>query len=481
MEDMINEEMVELTEDSQSIITVVGVGGAGSNAVNYMWDIGIRNVRFIICNTDQQSLDISPIQNRIRLGHNGLGAGNDPESGRNAAVESLEEIKSRLEAMNTRMLFIAAGMGGGTGTGAAPEIAKLARDMGILTVAIVTSPLMIEGDVRFNQAMAGIELMRKSVDSLLIVNNENIKNIYLENPSAREAFGKANEILGCAAKGIAEIITVKSSYINVDFADVSRVISNSGRAHMSVERASGAGRAMEVAKKSLQSPLLDYNHIVGAKNILLNMAVSNLDDFKYSELTDILKHIQDNARVTVSDGKVHTANIIWGMSEKPELGEDLELVLVATGFDSDAEEIARYDRDKLLSGVLSPSSDDDRVGNIYKAPEKINSMAPRAVVDGDRIILPERAHRYPNIYNLLKTPAYVTHKVRLITDEQGMDVDSRRSQVSKTTTRRMADLAAAEDDMSYGDEHQQSQPQSRHGYTSRRESGHDDGSEASLF
>ncbi|MFR9620451.1 MAG: cell division protein FtsZ [Rikenellaceae bacterium] len=416
MEDITNEDMVELADGAQSIITVVGVGGAGSNAVNYMWDIGIRNVRFIVCNTDQQSLDVSPIQNRVRLGSDGLGAGNDPEAGREAAVLCLDEIRSRLEAMNTRMMFIAAGMGGGTGTGAAPVIAKLAREMGILTVAIVTSPLKVEGQLRYDQAMAGIELMKESVDSLLIVNNENIKNLYLEDPSAKEAFSKANEILACAAKGIAEIITVKSSYVNVDFADVSRVIRNSGRAHMSVEKAMGENRAVEVARQSLSSPLLDHNHIAGAKNILLNVAVANTDDFKYSELTKILNHIQDNARVTASDGQERTANIIWGMSEKPELGDALELVLVATGFDNEAEEFARYDRDKLLIQSVMGDGDTQHIERVYKAPDVVDNPASRVIVDGDKIILPERAQRYPNIYSMLKVPAYMAHKVSLISE-----------------------------------------------------------------
>ncbi len=434
MEDMINEEMVELTESSQSIITVVGVGGAGTNAVNYMWDIGIRNVRFMVCNTDQQSLDTSPIDNRIRLGKDGLGAGNDPEAGREAALECVDEIRSRLEAMNTHMIFIAAGMGGGTGTGAAPVIAKLARDMGILTVAIVTSPLLVEGGLRYDQAMAGIELIKDNVDSLLIVNNENIKNLYLEDPSAREAFSKANEILGCAAKGIAEIITVKSSYVNVDFADVSRVISSSGRAHMSVETAEGDNRAVDVATKSLSSPLLDHNHITGAKNILLNIAVSKLDDFKYSELTKILTYIQDNARVTASDGTERTANIIWGMSEKPELGDKLELVLVATGFDNEAEEIANYDYGHLLG--LTGAADS---GGAYKGPTYNDPSHTPVVVDGEKIVLPERAHRYPNIFTVLKVPAYMAHKVQMIAEVQKRTTSHTAPSPTETTDAAAAD------------------------------------------
>ncbi len=400
----------------KSIITVVGVGGAGGNAVNYMWNIGIRNVGFMICNTDQQAIDISPVENKIRLGNNGLGAGNDPEQGRQAAVESIEAMREQLELMNTKMVFITAGMGGGTGTGAAPVIAKLAREMDILTVAIVTSPLLVEGQMRYDQAMKGINELRKSVDSLLIINNENIQNLYLDDdPSAMEAFSKANEILGCAAKGIAEIITVTNSYVHVDFADVSRVMCNSGRAHMSVEAVSGKDRAEKVAKQSLSSPLLDHNHITGAKNILLNIAVSNLNELKYSEVIKILNYIQNNARVIASDGEVRTANIIWGMSEKAELGDALELVMVATGFDSEEEEFEEYNRAKLLMNC-DPGSPFERMNSGHKRRLdniKGTSEAPainkssNVIMSGEKVILPEREPRYPNIAALLKVPSYL--------------------------------------------------------------------------
>ena len=206
-----------------SIIMVVGVGGAGGNAVNHMWNLGIRGVTFLVCNTDQQALDKSPVELKIRLGAEGLGAGNDPENGRRAAVESLPEIRQHLEESGTRMLFITAGMGGGTGTGASPVIAKLAKEMGLLTVAIVTSPLAVEGKIRYEQAFRGIEELRQNVDSLLIINNENILEIY-GRLSLKQAFGKADDILCSAAKGIAEIITVESDLVNVDFADVSKVM-----------------------------------------------------------------------------------------------------------------------------------------------------------------------------------------------------------------------------------------------------------------
>ena len=215
-DDLISE--IKAPRAEGSIIMVVGVGGAGGNAVNHMWNLGIRGVTFMVCNTDQQALDKSPVEQKIRLGAEGLGAGNDPENGRRAAVETLPEIRQRLEEAGTKMIFITAGMGGGTGTGASPVIAKLAKEMGLLTVAIVTSPLAVEGKIRYEQAYRGIEELRQNVDSLLIINNENILEIY-GRLSLKQAFGKADDILASAAKGIAEIITVESDLVNVDFAD----------------------------------------------------------------------------------------------------------------------------------------------------------------------------------------------------------------------------------------------------------------------
>lgn len=389
MNEDIFEEVALVTTKPDSIITVVGVGGAGGNAVNYMWDAGIHNVRFLVCNTDQQALDSSPVDNIIRLGKDGLGAGNDPAEGRRAAMESIDEIRERLEAMNTHMVFITAGMGGGTGTGAAPAIAKLAREMGILTVAIVTSPLSVEGKVRYNQAMKGIDELKESVDSLLIINNENIRHLYLQDPTAQEAFSKANEILACAAKGIAEIITVSTNFVNVDFADVSKVMRQSGRAHMSVESAAGSDRAAIVARNSLTSPLLDLQHIRGAKNILLNMATSPSNPVKYSEMMTILEYIQENASIMDENSEVSTANIIWGMSEKPELEDELELVLVATGFEEG-------------KSVEPPTGGPTEAGPLSR---------------GEQVVLPERAPRYPNIDALVKIPAYISRKAKLQVNE----------------------------------------------------------------
>ena len=334
-DDLMNE--IAAAKDKSSIIMVVGVGGAGGNAVNHMWNLGIKDVGFMVCNTDAQALDNSPVEEKVQLGREGLGAGNDPENGRKAAIESLDDIRRRLEAAGTRMLFVTAGMGGGTGTGASPVIAKLAHEMGILTVGIVTSPLAVEGKIRYEQAFRGIEELSRNVDSLLVINNENIVEMY-GRLSLKQAFGKADDILASAAKGIAEIITVESDMVNVDFADVSKVMRDSGRAHMSVATAEGEHRAAEVARASLESPLLDHTLISGAKNILLNISTSDADSLALDEVMEILKYIQSHASVQAPDGTVHDANIIWGTSVKPQLGRRIELVVVATGFDSAAIE-----------------------------------------------------------------------------------------------------------------------------------------------
>ena len=392
-----------------SIITVVGVGGAGGNAVNHMWNLGIRGVTFMVCNTDQQALDKSPVELKIRLGAEGLGAGNDPENGRRAAVESLPEIRQTLEESGTKMIFITAGMGGGTGTGASPVIAKLAREMGLLTVAIVTSPLAVEGKIRYEQAFRGIEELRQNADSLLIINNENILEIY-GRLSLKQAFGKADDILASAAKGIAEIITVESDMVNVDFADVSKVMRDSGRAHMSVATAEGEHRAAEVARTSLESPLLDHTLISGAKNILLNISTSDADSLALDEVMEILKYIQSHASVQAPDGTVHDANIIWGTSVKPQLGRRIELVVVATGFDSAAIERAAKPVVPPADVLAAQPREENTVLEPIK-PRPVPTLRPMT-----QVMLGERPTRYKNIEAQLAVPAYRTRKAELIVE-----------------------------------------------------------------
>ena len=424
MDDDLMNEIATAKENKSSIIMVVGVGGAGGNAVNHMWNLGIKDVGFMVCNTDRQALDKSPVEEKVQLGREGLGAGNDPENGRKAAIESLDEIRSRLEAAGTRMLFVTAGMGGGTGTGASPVIAKLAHEMGILTVGIVTSPLAVEGKIRYEQAIKGIEELSKNVDSLLVINNENIVEMY-GRLSLKQAFGKADDILASAAKGIAEIITVESDMVNVDFADVSKVMRDSGRAHMSVATAEGENRAEEVARASLESPLLDHTLISGAKNILLNISTSDADSLALDEVMEILKYIQTHASVQDADGTIHDANIIWGTSIKPQLGRRIELVVVATGFDGvPIEPVVKTPVTPAEQTAPQPL-DESGLEPVKQRP--VPHLRPMT-----QVMLGERTTRYKNIEAQMAVPAYRTRKAELIVEIPGSKKEVLREEEQNT-------------------------------------------------
>ena len=325
------DKLSNLKLDPASKIMVAGVGGAGGNAVHHMQTMNIERVNFVACNTDKAALDNCNVPNKIQMGP-GEGAGNDPEIGRKLAIESEEQLRSLLTTSDTRMLFIAAGMGGGTGTGASPIIAKLANELNILTVAVVTMPLRMEGPTRYEQALKGLEELKQWVDAILIIDNEKVMQMYGK-LQLKEAFGKADEVLGMATKGIAELITVEVALVRVDFADVSRVMRKSGRTLMSVVTAAGEDRAVQVAERALTSALLDNNYIAGAKNILLNFAVSDLNNITHEDVTLAMTHIQQNASYKDEEGNLHAADIIWGACQKPWLADDeLELVVVATGF-----------------------------------------------------------------------------------------------------------------------------------------------------
>jgi len=313
----------DLPRDVNSIIKVIGVGGGGSNAVNHMYSQGIIGVDFIVCNTDRQALDISPVPFKIQLKPNlteGRGAGMIPEVGMNAAIENIEEIRELL-SKNTKMVFVTAGMGGGTGTGAAPVIAQVAKDLGILTVGIVTVPFSFEGRKRRQQAEEGLEKMRQNVDTLLIINNERLRE-FGKNMSLSDAFGHADNILTIAAKGIAEVISVTGA-INVDFNDVNTVLRNSGRAIMGSAVAEGEDRAINAVKSALTSPLLNDNDINGARYVLLNITYGN-KEVMMDEITDITDYIQDAAGAT--------ADVIWGHGFDASLGDKISITLIATGF-----------------------------------------------------------------------------------------------------------------------------------------------------
>jgi cell division protein FtsZ len=313
----------DLPTNTSSIIKVIGVGGGGSNAVNYMYEQGIKGVDFIVCNTDAQALDKSPVPLKIQLGSTlteGRGAGSIPEVGRNAAIESLDEIKALLSD-NTTMVFITAGMGGGTGTGAAPVIAKVARDMGILTVGIVTVPFMFEGKKRSSQAELGLSEMKANVDTLLEINNDKLRELY-GNLTLKAAFGHADEVLCTAAKGIAEVITLIGT-VNVDMNDVKTVMKDSGKAIMGSGRASGEGRARKAVESALESPLLNDRDITGANFVLLNITHGS-DELLMDEISEITDYIQEQAGMS--------AEVIWGYGQDVTLGDEVCVTVIATGF-----------------------------------------------------------------------------------------------------------------------------------------------------
>ena len=324
--DEINEMFKPITQDRPNYIKVIGVGGGGGNAVNHMMEEGIQGVDFILCNTDRQALERSHIQKKVYLGERELGAGNDPNIGRQAAETSRDDINALLDE-NTKMLFVTAGMGGGTGTGAAPVVAKLAKEKGILTVGIVTMPMEREGRRRKMQAQAGIEELRKCVDTLILISTDKLRDQYGD-MKLSEAFRKADDVLTTAAKGIAEIITVPG-YVNVDFEDVTTVMRDSGKAIMGSGRAEGEGRAEKAIKEAINSPLLNDSDIEGAKNVLLYIT-SGTNEVSLDEVDEIL--------TIATDACGKTCDVIWGNGTDESIGEALVVTLIATGFNHDSHE-----------------------------------------------------------------------------------------------------------------------------------------------
>ncbi|WP_378182497.1 cell division protein FtsZ [Aquimarina sp. SS2-1] len=330
----------DLPKNQSNVIKVIGVGGGGSNAINHMFQQGIKGVDFVICNTDAQALENSPIPNKIQLGVSlteGLGAGANPEVGEQSAVESYEEIKRMLDT-NTKMIFITAGMGGGTGTGAAPIIAKMARELDILTVGIVTIPFQFEGKMRNEQAQLGVEKLRAHVDSLVVINNNKLREVY-GNLGFKAGFSKADEVLATASRGIAEVITHHYTQ-NIDLRDAKTVLSNSGTAIMGSANASGAKRAHDAIVKALDSPLLNDNKITGAKNVLL-LIVSGKEEITIDEIGEINDHIQQEAG--------HGANIIMGVGEDESLEDAISVTVIATGFNVEQQdEIVNTETKKII-------------------------------------------------------------------------------------------------------------------------------------
>ena len=346
----------DLPKNQSNVIKVIGVGGGGSNAINHMFKQGIRGVDFIVCNTDSQALDNSSVPNKIQLGVNlteGLGAGANPDVGQQSAIESIAEIEKMLDS-NTKMVFITAGMGGGTGTGAAPVIAQLAKERDILTVGIVTLPFSFEGKVRLEQAQIGINKLRKQVDSLIVINNNKLREVY-GNLGFKAGFSKADEVLATASRGIAEVITHHYTQ-NIDLKDAKTVLANSGTAIMGSAVSSGENRAKEGIISALDSPLLNDNKITGAKNVLL-LIVSGSDEITIDEIGEINDYIQNEAG--------HNANIIMGVGEDESLGDSISVTIIATGFDIEQQRgIVNVEPTKIIH-VL-----DDEQKNEYDLTKK---------------------------------------------------------------------------------------------------------------
>ncbi len=421
---------IEWPENRSSIIKVVGVGGGGGNAVTYMYQQGIHNVNFVICNTDAQALEKSPVPVKIQLGRTkteGLGAGNKPEVGREAALDSLDEIRDVLDT-GTKMVFVTAGMGGGTGTGAAPVIARIAKELGILTVAIVTIPFRFEGEQRFKQALEGIKELKDHVDSLLIINNEKLREMY-GNLKIRDAFSKADNVLTMAAKGIAELITLPGD-VNVDFADVSTIMTGGGITVMGSASATGENRAREAVEAALNSPLLNNNDITGARRILLNITSgTGENEVTMDELIEITDYVTRSAK---------NASMIWGTGNDEKLGNAVCVTVVATDFPTNCfPELGIVAKPKKEEVRLPDDSGSDKVvlgtsGNPvagvqsgktgkYEIREKPTSTQNKIEWGGETVTeTVERTRPVPsiidenaNIEELENVPAYIRKKIKM--------------------------------------------------------------------
>ncbi len=367
----------DLPKNQSNVIKVIGVGGGGSNAINHMFQAGINGVDFVICNTDAQALQNSAVPNKIQLGVSlteGLGAGANPEVGEQAALESMEEIKQMLST-TTKMVFVTAGMGGGTGTGAAPVIARQAKELDILTVGIVTMPFQFEGKTRCQQAQKGIEKLRGNVDSLIVINNNKLREVY-GNLGFKAGFAKADEVLATAARGIAEVITHHYTQ-NIDLRDAKTVLSNSGTAIMGSASASGSSRAQEAIVKALDSPLLNDNKITGAKNVLL-LIVSGSQEITIDEIGEINDHIQIEAG--------HSANIIMGVGEDENLGEAIAVTVIATGFNIDQQdEIVNTESKKIIHTL----EDEQRAQQDLSEPKVVHTLDLSEEADLDEVVVSE--------------------------------------------------------------------------------------------
>ena len=424
----------DLPKNISSIIKVIGVGGGGSNAVNHMFNLGIKGVDFVVCNTDKQALDVSAVPFKIQLGTSlteGNGAGAIPEVGRNAAIENIDEIRDLL-GKQTKMVFVTAGMGGGTGTGAAPVIAGIARELGILTVGIVTVPFGFEGRKRRQQAEDGLEEMRKNVDTLLVINNEKLREM-TGNLTINNAFSKADDVLTVAAKGIAELISVTGS-VNVDFNDVYTVMKDSGVAIMGSAAVDGEERALRCVQEAMNSPLLNDNNIFGAKYVLLNITYGD-KEVLMDEISQITDYIQDEAG--------STADVIWGHGYDPSLGDKLCVTLIATGFktspltgvDKAPEKVVlplEPEAKKEITQPLQNPTEQNQVQN------SVNNTTAEPYIKTESTIVNQQSQNFtqPEVKQVVIEPKKVEPIQEVINPELVWEIDSNATQVQpeiKTT------------------------------------------------
>ena len=422
---------VDLPKQASNIIKVIGIGGGGGNAVNHMYEQGIMGVDFIICNTDAQALEMSPIPNKIQIGTNiseGLGAGSKPEVGRQAAEESKMHIQDML-SHNTKMIFVTAGMGGGTGTGAAPVVAKIAKDMDILTVGIVTTPFDDEGPVRRQQALEGIEELKPNVDALLVIANDRIIEMFGD-LRISEAFAKADDVLCIAAKGIAEIITVAGK-MNVDFKDVKTAMTDSGRAIMGTGVAAGENRAEEAARLALESPLLNETKIEGAKHLLVNYTYGNEEPYG-REIKVVNQYFQQEAGLN--------AQLKFGLCHDPNMGPEISITIIATGFTSNdlispisesREQAMKVEESDEVSGGLVINFDEEEepvntpVQETKQEPANLFSRQERKWRDRGELFNQEDI-KEKDMYN---TPAYLRKGIEL--DESQNEVEVSKLSLSE--------------------------------------------------
>jgi len=401
-----------------SLIMVLGVGGAGGNAVNHMYNMGIEGVNLAVCNTDVQDLDKSPVKRKICLG-DGLGAGNDAAVGEEKAKLSIDEVRHCFEACGTKMLFIAAGMGAGTGTGASPVIAELASEMGILTVAIVTMPPHNDGPERTNQAREGVERLRKHVDSLIVLSNDAINKLYGNLPLTG-AFDKANDVVAFAAKGIAEIVTRKTNIVNNDFSDVCKVMRNGGCAVMGIATASGDDRAEAAVDGVFQNSLFGNTSIKGAKRVLLNIAVSDGESLQIDEVNRVKDRIQSYASEEDENGNLIPTNIIWGASVKPDLGDQMEVVIAASGFPAMEDYyngVLEIKQPAKPAETITPLGGESGALKDIKEEKKPPIQMYRQ--GGVSNVISKSTRNYNAVEESKRTPAYLRRKVEFVNGTAG--------------------------------------------------------------